>query len=252
MQSCLQQLANLKGWSDIQVRPFRASFPNTYDDGTKIQVSLDTGAMYNDFGDHHFIVLDPKLTGKDYRNYICYSGKSMCVWCGTSDNVGQEGNESSLCCSDCHPVLYCTDCGCVLPADSDYVYWLGDDPYCEGCYNANTEWDPLQEEYICESDSISLRLNPGWTGEDIVRNEYNMYSITIQDELWEPRSVLWKRYFKIDEPHYVADRWGNRVYYINIEDCVDISDVRYIFGWWSDEDFIHYLATYGFEDKFPN
>lgn len=89
-------------------------------------------AMYNDFygSNDYQMYLGKSL--KDNRDiHIDYSGASICSICG--DKYGSFDSENDISCSNCLPKIHCVCCGDSV--SEDYVNWLGDFAYCDGCFS---------------------------------------------------------------------------------------------------------------------
>lgn len=90
-------------------------------------------AMYNDFysGNKYNILLNIDL-GKMSSLEIEYSGPSECCWCGKVEH--DFDNESSMLCSACNVVYYCTKCGEPI-TDSDNLMTVNGEYFCYDCFN---------------------------------------------------------------------------------------------------------------------
>ena len=91
-----------------------------------------TEFMYNDLDNNgnHCLAYIRKDIESGTRIDINYSGVDQCMICGDTHSIECEG---VVCCDQHDSYVRCVECGCRL--DADYTYWVGDDAYCEDCYN---------------------------------------------------------------------------------------------------------------------
>ena len=126
-------------------------------ENNKITFSFDCGpAMYNDFNSDKSMFqgyFNLKYAEKQYNNTtqsFFYSGVPECMCCGkTIESVVSEG-ESYILCDECAPVFRCINCNSEFYGEN-YGYWLGDNWYCERCYNELPYCESCGEKYDPES-----------------------------------------------------------------------------------------------------
>lgn len=128
-------------------------------------ISMTTGAMYNDFGcapgrGHCCIVAENYLDrGKPY-SIIYYSGDTQCVWCGGIQGMSFD-NEEFLICFDCggnDHQIYCP--WCEEAVDEDDVYYIDGETMCQYCYENHAVETvlPWAGEYHLDSNCTEIKL----------------------------------------------------------------------------------------------
>lgn len=241
IRECITLLADRAGWGQVELREFEHLRNNNYND-RQVYIRFETGAMYNDFGRGHFLALNPEIEGDYYCDGYCYSGRSMCVWCGGTHDVGVEGEESYLLCGSCDNRRRCDCCGCRINEDSDYL-WVGDDCLCESCWENHTVEDQITGDSCYEGDTITLYLNRGYNDKNFLENAWRCMTITTREGMadW---NYHWNRYFNIEEPRIMKQErpWGfEDYYYINIEDCTK-EGLACLWNLGDEDDIVDYLA----------
>ena len=106
----------------------------TTEDGVEIEdvrCGFVTNRMYNDFAyTNHMAILNQHYS--EIPDVIKYSGKPVCMICG--EEHFDYNSEQEIACLDCDPHIYCAECGCLIE-DPSYDNVVGDNYYCDYCYN---------------------------------------------------------------------------------------------------------------------
>ena len=131
VKASIIELAKLAGWGEIE--PLKYEYYEKYTEyrykkmpcsigGRAVAIDFCTQAMYNDFGNGHYIALNPHETKDIIEFHYNYSGVSECVWCGNTDEdqIGMNYNTGALCCSNCDESYYCDCCDDVLHVRDSY------------------------------------------------------------------------------------------------------------------------------------
>ena len=183
-------------------------------DNKTITMSFDSDYMYNDFRFQHKCFINKTLSNTD-GIFINYSGKAECMDCGAEIYHVGDVPFYSLRCADCGEFRVCSHCGRVL-ADDDDTYWLGDDPYCERCYDRySVQCDGCGDTYA-EEELETVKL--------YVRNEPTDFYIAIC-----PYCVRnFKNVVADSNPKLYSDEHG--VKYCKFEDFADAYDIKHLFG----------------------
>jgi hypothetical protein len=179
-----------------------------------IKFTFASNYMYNDFRFEHKCFISKDLIATPRSVWINYSGNAECMECG-EEIVQGEVPSHSLRCSNCGYFRHCTHCGRVLTDDDD-TYWLGDDPYCECCYDRySVQCDGCGDTYA-EEELETVKL--------YVRNEPTDFYIAIC-----PYCVRnFKNIVADSDPKLYSDERG--VKYCKFEDFADAYDIKHLFG----------------------
>ena len=242
VSQCVSMLAERAGWGNVELRKFEHCRNNAYKD-RQVYIHFETGAMYNDFGCGHFLALNPKIGGDYYCDGYCYSGPSMCVWCGGTHDVGNEGEETCLMCGSCDHRRRCDCCGHRISSDEE-TYWVGDDCLCESCWENNTREDDITGEACYDSDMITLYLNRGYKDPQVFLGcAWKCMTIKTSEGIGD-WNLCWNRCFNIEEPRIMKIQrpWGTENwFYVNVEDCTEYG-LRYLWNLQDEEDIADYLG----------
>lgn len=120
----------------------------------RIRIDFCTRAMYNDFGctTHSFMLTEDYSSNDD--KVVDYSGCFICAACGDYTCANEEeGDEEFLVCPHCDGRdrrEECAICGCR--EHQDYIRWVDDEPLCEYCFDNETVYDTLDDEYHLKSN----------------------------------------------------------------------------------------------------
>ena len=128
---------------------------------TSCKIHFDCGpAMYNDFyssyDNYYSIILSTNPNFKELSKNpfdFFYSGPSECVCCGKAGDEYDFAETESLCCNDCHQVIYCCHCDeAIYDEENDLIYYH-DRPYCAQCY------DNLPICSFCDDELIDFDID---------------------------------------------------------------------------------------------
>ena len=242
VSKCVSLLAERAGWGEVELRKFEHCRNNSYAD-RQVYIRFETGAMYNDFGCGHFLALNPEIEGDYYCDGYCYSGNSMCVWCGGTHDIGDEGEESCLLCGSCDSRRRCDCCGRRICSDED-TFWVGEDCLCGNCWDNCASQDEITGEACYDSEMITLYLNRNYNETDFFNYTWKCMTIRTHESMgdWHYR---WSRYFNIKEPRVFKQKcyWGGTQdwFYINVEDCTK-EGLSHLWGLYNEDDVAQYLA----------
>lgn len=120
---------------------------------------FETGYMYNDIAENynyrHLLYYGTELDSQSTQLYCNYSGEFICAICGSYGSPADDGEGGSLICEDCEGPRYeCCECGASYYNEDD-LYWVGDNYYCEDCYD-RLPVDIITDDKIEESDRSFL------------------------------------------------------------------------------------------------
>jgi hypothetical protein len=249
VKAAIAELAEMSGWGKQTAVPYeflnnskrrhsheKSCIINNRD----IVIDFTTQAMYNDFGDEHYIALNPKDTHDIYELNYCYSGLSQCMWCGTTDDslVGLCNEDRSLLlCNQCANVKRCSHCGDRYDSDELYVTAEGYE-LCQYCYDERTGVDALTDDIYYDDNLMELYLSCNETECDTTVSEGRyIYSGHIGTELWH-------KYFNIDNAREdtKTNPWGGTRYidYVLVSDCTQ--EGLELFGLYNEDDVKDYLG----------
>lgn len=179
-----------------------------------VKLSFTSDYMYNDFRFEHKCFIANEAIAEQKHVHINYSGEAECMECG-EEIVQGEVPTNSLRCSNCGAFRHCTHCGRIL-ADDDDTYWLGDDPYCECCYDRySVQCDGCGDTYAeDELERITLYVN----------NEPTDFYVSICPYC----ARNFKHIVADSDPKLYTDDRGER--YCKFEDFADAYDIKHLFG----------------------
>lgn len=115
----------------------------------------ETDCMYNDFGStSHRCRINKDLQGGSYE--YCYSGKSQCMWCGsTCIDFEDDSDMVLLCCDDCETIVYCDCCDNIIP---DTSYEIDGEIICECCLDNRTVKCAITKEEHLDYHMTEIRI----------------------------------------------------------------------------------------------
>ena len=218
VKEAIREIAKLSGWGAVE--PERYMYLEDYDNhrsihkpveinGRKIAIDFRTQAMYNDFGANHYIALNPNSTEDIITDDYNYSGASMCVWCGETDQafIGISQGEGYLICSNCYPHWYCESCNDNYDDGEEY-YTTGEGYHvCHWCWEEKTAQDITNEEYYLRENMVLIYLSTKENEPcfDCAETRH-VYDENIGDSNWV-------ELFKIAEPREAAiqQRWYTEI-----------------------------------------
>lgn len=125
----------------------------------KVNFTFDTEYMYNDCennGDKGWAFVAADIEdGEGVR--INYSGVDECMVCGAINSIE---HESLVVCETHNGSIRCYECDSYL--DEEDAYWVGDEAFCEECYNELPECDICEEHMLySEERHIDIILPNG-------------------------------------------------------------------------------------------
>ena len=186
----LRELAEASGYSKYQDELFK-DLPSNLD--------FETYEMYNDFHNdpHIYAYLSKSYDLEAEKQYINYSGVTVCMCCGRT--CAEYDDQSRVCCSDCQPAGYCTNCDCTI-TDSNELYEGPDgELLCYECYHELVIEDDITGGNIFKDDP-NLRIVHFMYNEDQVGPEYT----TAYFDYWFSR--VGKQVFTEEEYQSVYDQ----------------------------------------------
>ena len=224
VKASIIELAKLAGWGEIE--PLKYEYYEKYTEyrhkkmpcsigGRAVAIDFCTQAMYNDFGNGHYIALNPHETKDIIEFHYNYSGMSECVWCGNTDEdqIGMNYNTGALCCSNCDETYHCDCCDDVLHGSDSYYTTEEGCRICEYCWEECTERDITNDSYYLRGNMDTIRLNN-------TNGKYEGYTYDFYIYPDNINSNRWNELFKIAKPR--EERVGiysTVIYYVLPQDC---------------------------------
>ena len=181
------------------------------------RLNATTRKMYNDFASCQHLTkiklpVPEKREGKIIRWSFNYSGKSECMWCGSTDSDYIE--ESSLLCDNCSDNnQYKRCCCCNERIDLEYDdYFCNNDGeyYCSSCRDEYYTYDEINEEWISREDAVEIYLASSRNPE---ANAHNLYT-THNSALFTHEYILSD---KDENGEFIVHRNKEGEYYIYID-----------------------------------
>ena len=224
VKASIIELAKLAGWGEIE--PLKYEYYEKYTEyrykkmpcsigGRAVAIDFCTQAMYNDFGNGHYIALNPYETKDIIEFHYNDSGVSECVWCGNTDEdqIGMNYNTGALCCSNCDETYYCDCCDDALHGSDSYYTTAEGCKVCEYCWEERTERDITNDSYYLRENMENIRLN--------YRNgKYEGYTYDFYIYPDNINSNRWNELFKIAEPREeCVGIYKTVIYYVLPQDC---------------------------------
>lgn len=242
VKAAIAELAEMSGWGKLEAERYmyiedykvRSNGPQNVA-GRNVALGFGTGAMYNDFGSNHHIVVNPNSTEEINECSYYYSGLSQCVWCGTTndDEVGLANGEAMLQCIHCNPNSRCEECGERVEPDS---LWITADGYklCEYCWDYHTQRCAITEDDYYDSNVITLYLSKN--NEEFIES-YQTITVAC-DNIGTP---AWKKFFTIDKyREHEPDNWRFNKQYVFPSDCT--AEGLELFEIYNEEDLKDFLG----------
>lgn len=254
VKEAIKEIAKLAGWGDIEPQKYeylekweehRSKRVPVLINDRAIAIDFRTQAMYNDFGCNHYIALNPNET-KSIINYSYnYSGHSMCMWCGgTQDEVGIgtcEG-ERYLTCAECADSFECS--WCSERTNIDDVYTTADgNRICQYCWEEHTDKDIISEEIYMVDNMHEIYLARTNNDDEVDKDHLNdcemknfyMANVGTED---------WYKICKIDKPRhkivYSSEYYEDERYYVLPCDLTE-EGIRE-FELWDEDDLKDYMS----------
>lgn len=139
------------GWTYGQTLTHNGS--NFVDDDEDHELHLYSNEMYNDFGTTTHV----GCLGLDVGDIVMnYSGKSECMWCGSTC---YDGGENSLVCCECGNIKCCDCCGERIYNDEYYTDGDGN-IICSNCRWEDYDYDMNSAELYRISDMTQVSVLP--------------------------------------------------------------------------------------------
>ena len=134
-----------------------------YDHCWDFNIELE-GYMYNDFGSttHYALLMKKDASNADFfeefrsHRFIDYSGRSQCMLCGGTLDFDGEDYANLLTCNHCVPTHVCECCGDRIC--NDHYNWVGDDMWCDYCYDEYAETDDITGEVYHYNDMCKFHF----------------------------------------------------------------------------------------------
>lgn len=145
------------GWEQFTGEITTHDGHRTQNNDFKMTFNFQTYYMYNDFGckDHHQCLIGED----DHENHkIRYSGQPTCVWCGGLIDTNSDHSTDCLLCGNCSDEANGQYCSCCEERIRGEIWWIGDEPLCESCYDNETSEDTLTGDRVWNNDLINLYL----------------------------------------------------------------------------------------------
>lgn len=125
------------------------------DDDHQFKLKYETNFMYNDFRDDMWLAVNKNLKYGYYT--INYSGVANCMNCGEEIPWTGEQDSSTLCCTSCRNVQYCSECGEPIYNNSDdYYYGPNDELLCCDCYSRLVTHCEVCDTDLYAADSVHV------------------------------------------------------------------------------------------------
>jgi hypothetical protein len=175
-----------------------------------------SGHMYNDFYGKHNAILAKNLPAGGYT--VDYGGTFNCMICGEEEPYSVSGG--FLTCLECIDYFYCDYCEGYHSGSS---YTIGDDVYCEECYNERVVVCDCCEESVDIDDTVYVEayINGEKSGKNwtlcICENCLN--SSTFKQTFGEPIKLTYN-FYRIDVENFSkegCDIFGCNFYDFDIE-----------------------------------
>lgn len=254
VKEVIKEIARLSGWGEVE--PQKYDYLEKYEEHRNkrvpviindraVAIDFCTQAMYNDFGCNHFIALNPNET-KSIINYdYNYSGYSMCVWCGGTQNevsIGTYEGERYLTCAECADNFECSWCG--EQTSTEDVYTTADgNRICSYCWEEHTDKDIISEETYMADNMHEIYLartnNDDEVDKDHLNNceMKNFYMANVGTDNWY-------KICKIDKPRhkivYSSEYYDDERYYVLPCDLTE--EGMRAFDLWDEDDLKDYMS----------
>lgn len=227
VKEVIKEIARLAGWGEVEPQPYmylekweehRSKRNPVIINGREVAIDFCTQTMYNDFGCNHYIALNPNETKSIIDYDYNYSGHSMCMWCGgTQDEVsiGSYEGERYLVCGECEESFECSWCGERTSADNVYTTADGN-RICSYCWEEHTDIDIISEETYMADNMHEIYLARTNNDDEVDKDHLNdcemknFYMANVGSEDWY-------KICKIDKPRhkivYSSEYYDDERYY---------------------------------------
>lgn len=254
VKEVIKEIAKLAGWGEVEPQKYdyiekyeehrSKKVPVVINDRT-VAIDFCTQAMYNDFGCNHYIALNPNET-KPIINYdYNYSGHSMCMWCGGTQNevsIGACEGESYLTCAECADNFECS--WCCERTSADNVYTTADgNRICLYCWEEHTDKDIISDEtYMADNmhEIFLARTNDDTKIDKDHLNDCEMKNFYMANVGTDD----WYKKFKIDKPRhkivYSSEYYDDDRYYVLPCDLTEEGICA--FDLWDEDDLKNYMG----------
>ena len=254
VKEAIKEIAKLAGWGEVEPQPYmylekweehRSKKIPVLINNRAIAIDFCTQAMYNDFGCNHYIALNPNETKSIIDYHYNYSGHSMCMWCGgTQDEVsiGSYEGERYLTCSECADNFECSWCGERVSSDNVYTTAEGDH-ICQYCWEEHTDKDIISEETYMVDNMHEIYLARTNNDDEVNKDHLNdcemknfyMANVGTED---------WYKICKIDKPRhkivYSSEYYDDERYYLL--PCDITEEGMRAFDLWDEVDLKDYMG----------
>ena len=254
VKEVIKEIARLAGWGEVE--PQKYDYLEKYEEHRNkrvpviindraVAIDFCTQAMYNDFGCNHFIALNPNETKSIIDYNYNYSGYSMCMWCGgTQDEVsiGTHEGEKYLTCAECEDSFECSWCGERTSADNMYTTADGN-RICSYCWEEHTDKDIISEEIYMADNMHEIYLARTNNDDEVDKDHLNdcemknFYMANVGSEDWY-------KICKIDKPRhkivYSSEYYDDERYYFLPCDLTE--EGMQAFDLWDKDDLKDYMG----------
>ena len=254
VKEVIKEIAKLAGWGEVEPQPYmylekykehRSKKVPVLINDRAIAIDFCTQAMYNDFGCNHYIALNPNETKSIIDYHYNYSGHSMCMWCGgTQDEVsiGSHEGERYLTCAECADNFECSWCGERTSADDVYTTADGN-RICSYCWEEHTDKDIISEEIYMADNMHEIYLARTNNNDEVDKDHLNdcemknfyMANVGTDD---------WYKICKIDKPRhkivYSSEYYDDERYYLLPCDLTE--EGMRAFDLWDEDDLKDYMG----------
>ena len=254
VKEVIKEIAKLAGWGEVEPQPYmylekyeehRSKRNPVIINGREVAIDFCTQAMYNDFGCNHYIALNPNETKSIIDYDYNYSGYSMCMWCGGTQNevsIGSYEGEKYLTCAECADNFECSWCGERTSADNIYTTADGN-RICQYCWEEHTDRDIISTETYMADNMHEIYLARTNNDDEVDKDHLNdcemknfyMANVGTED---------WYRICKIDKPRhkivYSSEYYDDERYYVLPCDLTE-EGIRE-FDLWDEDDLKDYMG----------
>ena len=254
VKEVIKEIARLAGWGEVEPQKYgylekweehRSKRVPVFINDRAIAIDFRTQAMYNDFGCNHFIALNPNETKSLINFDYNYSGHSMCVWCGGTQNevsIGTYEGERYLTCAECADNFECSWCGERISTEDVYTTADGN-RICSYCWEEHTDKDIISEEIYMADNMHEIYLARTNNDDEVDKDHLsdcemkNFYMANVGTDDWY-------KICKIDKPRhkivYSSEYYDDERYYVLPCDLTE--EGMRAFDLWDEDDLKDYMG----------